>query len=248
MTPLRSILALADFSPKSDNAVVRAAMLAREHGATLRLLHVVAPRRFAAAPAWARQRDDRDPRLDHARSTLAALAARTSSAHSVAAASIVRAGDTLDVIVEEARGADLVVVAAKRSNPLRDFVLRTPTERLLRILQTPMLVVKRAALGDYTEMLVPASAASEGRVLAATLVRARARPGDELVVVPKDSETSRGKFLLGTLAQRLIAQSHCDVLVVPKAPGTSEAKQARAASRAAHAIAASTRAKPRPAG
>jgi len=35
--PLRTIVALAELSPKSDNAVARAALLASEHGATLRL-------------------------------------------------------------------------------------------------------------------------------------------------------------------------------------------------------------------
>jgi nucleotide-binding universal stress UspA family protein len=243
LNPLRSILALADFSPKSDNAIVRAAMLAREHGAALRLLHVVAPRLFAAASVWAPQRDDLELRLESARGTLAALAARTSSSHGVVAACIVRAGDPLDVIVEEARGADLVVVAAKRSNPLRDFVLRAPIERLLRILQTPMLVVKRAAHDGYTEMLVPASAAWQGGVLAAPLVRGHAHSGDELVVVPKDNEASRGTFLLGTLAQRLVAQAHCDVLVVPNAASAGDARRTRAA----RALAANARAKPRPA-
>jgi nucleotide-binding universal stress UspA family protein len=243
---LRSIVVLADFSPKSDNAVVRAAMLAREHGAALRLLHVVAPRRFAPMSVWAPHGDDAEPRLARAQEALAALAARIHASHGVGAECRVRAGETLDTIVEEARSADLVVVAAKRSNPLRDFVLRTPTERLLRLLQTPMLVVKRAALADYTELLVPASAAWQGGVLATPIVREHSGLGDDLVVVPKDNEGARGKFLLGTLAQRLLAHAHCDVLVVPNRAPADAFTRSRAARRAA-ARAMGVRARPRPA-
>ncbi len=125
--PLRSIVAIVDFSPKSDNAVARAALLAREHGASLHLLHVVAPRRFATASLWTPERDDLPVRIERACRALATLAARTATTHGVEASCKVRSGDTLQAILEESRAADLVVVAAKRSNPLRDVVLRTPT-------------------------------------------------------------------------------------------------------------------------
>ena len=72
--PLRSILVLADFSPRSDNAVARAALLAREHGASLHLLHVLAPGRFAVAALRRPKRDDTQLALERARRALAALA------------------------------------------------------------------------------------------------------------------------------------------------------------------------------
>ena len=113
--PLRSILALADFSPKSDNAVARATLLAREHGATLHLLHVVAAtpvRRRDAPQAGARPLSWRSNAPARRSATLASRNARS---HGVSAMCSVRAGDTLHVILEEAQDADLVIVAAKGS-------------------------------------------------------------------------------------------------------------------------------------
>ena len=214
--PLRSILALADFSPKSDNAVARAALLAREHGAQLHLLHVVAPRRRAVAALRRRKRDDAEVALERAALTLAALATRSACTHGVSATCCVRTGDALQVILEGAQGADLVVVAAKRPNPLRDFVLRTPTERLLRIVQRPMLIVKRPALARYGAMLVPGAEAMQGGGVDPAIDDASSE-ADELVVVPKDGQSAMGRFLLGRLAQRLVAQAACDVLLLPTA-------------------------------
>jgi nucleotide-binding universal stress UspA family protein len=226
--PLRTIVALAELSPKSDNAVARAALLAREHGATLRLLHVVAARSFPAASSEAARDDDTTACMERARRALLALAARTASAHRVDADCCVRAGDALQVIVDETRGADLVVVAAKRGNALRDFVLKAPTERLLRIVQRPVLLVKRAALDGYAELLVADTATSHGGVLVESLAHRRdARDGDALVVVRKEARSSMASFLLGTPAQRLVAHASCDVLVLPKAVAAAARKHAR---------------------
>lgn len=243
--PLRSILAIADFSPKSDNAMARAALLAREHGATFRLLHVVAPRRFAAATL---RRPERDLRLvlERAGATLATLSSRIAQSHGVSAACNVRAGDTLEVILEEAQHADLVVLAAKGTNPLRDFVLRTPTERLLRMLRRPVLIVKRPAIAPYAAPLassggaVPESA-PEGAPLGAV------GASEEFVIVAKDGQAAMGTFLLGNLAQRLVAQAACDVLILPTAvadAANGETRDVRGR-RIAFAIDARTRARPK---
>ena len=46
MTPFNLILAATDFSAPANNAVWRAAQLARQHGARLRIVHVVSPAAF----------------------------------------------------------------------------------------------------------------------------------------------------------------------------------------------------------
>jgi nucleotide-binding universal stress UspA family protein len=246
--PLRSILAIADFSPKSDNAVTRAALLAREHGARLHLLHVVAPRMFAAASLWP-ARDDTPLRIERAGRALATLAARTAKAHGIQASCKVRAGDALHVILEESGDADLVVVAAKKRNPLSDVVLKTPTERLLRMLQRPMLVVKRPAHARYAGVLLPAAASSRAGYHDAPTSAARyPGAGDELVVVPKGGHASLGKFLLGSLAQRLVAHASCDVLVLPDEAGAGEHDPAPArAGDAVIALRRRQRTRPKPA-
>jgi len=244
--PLRSILVLADFSPKSDNAVLRAALLAREHGASLHLLHVLAPGRFAVAALRRPRRDDAQKALERARRALAALATRTAEPHGVAAACSVRAGDALQAILEAAHDADLVIVAAKRSNPLRDFVLRTPTERLLRMLQRPVLIVKRPAVARYGATLARAAEAPQGGAAPAAAAESPASGADELVVVAKDGHGAMRTFLLGRLAQRLVAQAACDVLLLPgPAAGTGDREHAIARGRRAKlALDASPRARP----
>ena len=212
---------LADFSPKSDNAVARAALLAREHGTTLHLLHVIAPRRSAAVALRRSKRDEAALALERATLALAAMATRVAAAHGVRATCSVASGEALQAILDGARNADLVVVAAKRTNPLRDFVLRTPTERLLRLLQRPLLIVKRPALGRYDETLVPAADAMRGGSLLQPASGRAAGGGDELAVVAKHRRAALGKFLLGRLAQRLVADATCDVMVLPNAAGES---------------------------
>jgi nucleotide-binding universal stress UspA family protein len=146
----------------------------------------------------------------------------------------VRAGDALEVVVDETRGADLVVVAAKRGNALRDFVLKAPTERLLRIVQRPVLLVKRAALDGYAELLVADTATPHGGVLVESLAqRHEALGGDAVVVVRKEARSSMASFLLGTPAQRLVAHASCDVLVLPRAAAAAARKHARERRRAA---------------
>jgi len=246
--PLRSILALADFSPKSNNAVARAALLAREHGTSLHLLHVVAPRRSVAAALRRPKRDPARLALDQAELALAALAGRVAALHGVDATFSVEAGDPLHAILDKARGADLVVLAAQRSNPLRDFVLRTPTERLLRMLQRPLLIVKRPALARYAGTLVPAADASRGgRLLEPTPGRS-ADDGEELAVVAKHRQAAMAAFLLGRLAQRLVADAACDVLLLPNAVAPRTARPAHDRSRGdTRAIVAPSRDRPKPA-
>ena len=257
MSTLNRILVLADFSPKSDNAVRRAALLARRSGAELHLLHVVGESLPAGLYKWTTARTDSDVRIARVRRTLGALAARISSEHRLNATDTVRAGDAIAEVRALADGMDLVVVAAKRSNPLRDFVLGTPTERLLRILQRPVLVVKLPAEFHYDRALVPmeldchpqallrmlAGALPEAalhlchprkddgraRNLALRTLAEQAASGAELVVVAKDGHSAMGEFLLGSLAQRLVAETRCDVMVVPRASLRSEAVRFAAA-------------------
>jgi nucleotide-binding universal stress UspA family protein len=60
----------------------------------------------------------------------------------------------------------LVVVGAKGANPLRELLLGTPAEGLLRTVRRPLLLVRRAARQPYRRALVPLDfAACSGRAL-----------------------------------------------------------------------------------
>lgn len=289
MSNFKSILAMADFSPSSDNAVSRAGGLASEHDAKLVLLTVVDTSAGKGLNQWLPPRNDTDIKVARATDKLERLAAKVSTAHGVSIERIVAAGDTLEQVRHCAQLSDLVVFGVKRSNPLRDFVFGTPAERLMRMVRRPVLVVKKPAQASYQRVLVPidfsvyseavlrsaiksvpqatlhlchaTSATREDRLRAAAVSeliiessrqRAAARAlerlnslirsvdhrratssvgrgdasrlalevqravGADLIVVGKDGQSAIGDFLLGSVAQRLVSDAQCDVLVIPR--------------------------------
>ena len=297
MSNYASILAMADFSPGSDNAVARAARLASEHGARLVLLTVVDASATKGLHQWLPSRIDIDIKVSRARDNLDRLAAKVVAAQGVSIERIVSVGDTLDQVRQHAEASDLVVFGVKRSNPLREFVFGTPAERLVRMVRRPVLVVKKPVQAAYQRVLVPidfsvyaeavlrsairstphaaihlchapghsrearlraadvpeaiieswrerASAralerldalirsVAHGRATAsvghggASTFALEAQPavGADLIVVGKDGQSAIGDFLLGSVAQRLVSEAQCDVLVIPRAalPGYQE--------------------------
>lgn len=100
MSTLRTILAASDFSFDAHRAARRAALLAREHGATLRLLHVVHPNAAAkAAQQRLRPPLDLDQRVSlDAQRNLDSLAADLSAADLIVEREI-RSGVVLDEIL-----------------------------------------------------------------------------------------------------------------------------------------------------
>ncbi len=289
MSNYASILAMADFSPGSDNAVARAAQLAFEHGARLVLLTVVDASVSTGLHPWLPARIDVDIKVSRARDNLGRLAARVAAAHGVSAELIVSVGDALDRIRQHAEVSDLVVFGVKRSNPLREFVFGTPAERLMRMVRRPALVVKQPVRAPYRRSLVPIDFSvyseavlrfairsvpdaaihlchapgnsREARLRAAdvpeaiienwrerasaralerldALTRSVAHAGvtssvghgsasnfaleaqravdADLIVIGKDGESAIGDFLLGSVAQRLVSDAPCDVLVIPR--------------------------------
>lgn len=135
------VLALVDGSPSAANAAWRAALVARDHGFALHLLH------DAARPAGANE---------------APQVAEALRAHLQVAVHLApTGGDALHAVVQASRGASLLVVGARRGNLLREFVLGTQAERLLRLCRIPVLVVKRPALAGYRRVLVPVDLGAE---------------------------------------------------------------------------------------
>jgi nucleotide-binding universal stress UspA family protein len=137
---MRQILAATDFSGRSRRAVKRAAMLARESGARLTLLHVVD--------------DDRDARLVEAEVALAGTALeemRAELASGVACEARVDRGDPFDGIIRAARdcSAALVVMGEHRRLLLREVFVGTSVERVTRARVAPVLMVNVDPVGPY---------------------------------------------------------------------------------------------------
>lgn len=127
--PLHEVLVITDLAPASTNAVWRAALIAREQGASLRLLHVGGERRRMAQVHEA---------LEDIRKQVHARLGIDSNAE-------VLQGDILPKAISAARAAGLLVLGPRRSNPLREWISGTQAERLIRLCRIPTLVVKRPA-------------------------------------------------------------------------------------------------------
>ena len=153
-TAIRSILVASDFSSEANHAASRAALLAREHDAALRLLTVVREnllaelRRHLGAEADATQR-----LLDGASLDLEALAARL-PAPSQPTERLVRRGDVVTEILAASDHSDLLVLGAHGLSPTRDALIGTTAERLLLKGRRPMLVVRKEPRDAYQRILV----------------------------------------------------------------------------------------------
>lgn len=146
------------------------AMLARASGLRrCELLHVMPE--FALAP-------DLEQRAAAAvEGALEELAGEMRGTHGLACSPHVRSGAVVPEIARAAAEYDLVALGAHGEHPLRDLVLGSSAQRLLRLGTSPVLVVKRPPEGPYRRVLAPVdfSADSEAAVSLDTLPLAGAR-------------------------------------------------------------------------
>jgi nucleotide-binding universal stress UspA family protein len=135
-------------------------------------------------------------------------------------------GDALGATVRAARDAALVVIGSRRGNPLREFVLGTQAERLIRLCRVPVLVVKQAPAGGYRRVLVPVELGPAApRVIAAAARLARAprmevlhalAPGDEMGMRACELPHSVVRRLRRRAAER--AEAALEALIAQAAP------------------------------
>jgi nucleotide-binding universal stress UspA family protein len=143
-----TVLAVCDFSPAAANAAWRAALVARDVGAAVRILHPQPQARVLQKGG-------------HCASTLAQEIAQRLQLPVEAEAV---AGNVLGAAIAAARDAALLVIPSRRGNPLREWIMGTQAERLIRLSRAPVLVAKRPALGSYRKVLVPVELAAAAAV------------------------------------------------------------------------------------
>lgn len=160
MNPPPSLLAATDFSVPARHALERAAQLAAAHpGARLTLTHVISIPMLErlrgvmhnAAPAM-------EARLTEAtEQALAELAARLGAQYACPLDARLCQGAALDAITDLADELqpDLLVMGARGSHFVREFLLGSTTERVLRKTRRPVLAVKQRPHGAYRRVLVP---------------------------------------------------------------------------------------------
>ncbi|RJP71168.1 MAG: universal stress protein [Comamonadaceae bacterium] len=133
-----SILAVSDLTPASEHALERAALLARQHQAVLRLAHFAEGRHnfFSDPVARLTQRSRQ-------------LARRHGiEAHALAAST------SLDDLMHEARAASLLVMAPMEQRSWKTFHLGTTLDQVMQGSHCPLLLVKHAPRGPYQRVLV----------------------------------------------------------------------------------------------
>lgn len=192
------LLCATDLSSRSDRAVRRAAILAKETGAELVLLSVVDDDRPELLLASER-RDVTRQLADQARGMpeMQGLNPRLR----------VEVGDPFDAIIRAAdeEKADLVVMGEHRRRLLRDMFIGTTIERVMRLGGRPVLMVNRPSERPYLQVL----AAVDISEPSASALRAAIRLGfakrGELTVFHAFLQPGRGSMVLAGLTSEAIA-------------------------------------------
>lgn len=145
---LSRILVATDLSPRAQKAIARAIMLAAEQGAALTILHVLT----AETGNKVRQRQvalqvEKDLRRD---------IATLSSAQDGRATIRVVTGTAFVEIIRRARqeAADLILVGAHGAQFIKDLLVGTTMEKIVRKGDRPVLAVKRPVRAPYHRVLV----------------------------------------------------------------------------------------------
>jgi nucleotide-binding universal stress UspA family protein len=87
--------------------------------------------------------------------SLAEIVSGVAAARPHRVSALLRTGSLVDEILSAVAQADMLVLGARGSNPLRDFIVGTTAERLLRKCGKPALIVKQPAAAPYQRVLVP---------------------------------------------------------------------------------------------
>ena len=206
MTHLHTLLATTDLSAPSRHAAQRAAMLASETGARLELLHVLEKDAFDDLQ---RIFKDQDAALagrirDQARDALSQLATDIGEPLGVTAGLHLEEGAVLETITTQTDRLDasLLVLGARGTDFMRQWLLGATAERLLRKIRRPILAVKQPPHDRYRKVLVPVdfSAWSLG---ALRLARAVA-PTAELTLMHAFELPYEGKLRLAFVEEKTI--------------------------------------------
>ena len=155
MTSFTSILAATDFSVDGNNAVRRAALLAHELGAHLRILHVLSVTGYKPLRDWFPPTLDFDLKAAQARDALRRQAVEISGAYDLTASVEVAVGDPFEALMQASEHVDLVVLGQRRHGRLKGLLLGRTVDRMLRICRRPVLIVKTPVQGSYRRVLVP---------------------------------------------------------------------------------------------
>lgn len=204
MPSMSPIVAATDFSSDANRAVLRAALIARQQGAELHLLHVTAPLALypgqdvgpadsAAIPAALGEQVEASARVLRERYDIPVhVARRIGRAHSQIA----------DYATEV--GAGLVVAGARGRSPLLRLLLGSTAWRLLRVCRGPVLIVRGEPVAPYGRVLAAVDFFPHSRVVVEWASRLAADGGLRLLhaLEPLDESGLRAKGVDGAVIKQ----------------------------------------------
>ena len=163
---MRTILVATDFSTRSDRALRRAVLLARQLEAELRLVHVVDPDR----PARLVEAERREAEL-----LLAELAETCCREDRVGCSFELRLGEAFEGVLAAAAdsGAELIVLGPPRRQLLRGVLTGTTAERVIRAGALPVLVASGVPAAPYRRVLLASDLSPGAKAAALAAVRLR---------------------------------------------------------------------------
>ena len=143
---MKKILVATDFSERSDRALRRAILLARQYNSEIQLIHVVdddQPRRIV------------DTERNEVSTLLRQMAATTQDVDGVTCETrVILASPFVGIARAVADAApDLLVIGSHRRQVLRDVFIGTTAERTIRLVDCPVLMVNAPPTGLYRRVL-----------------------------------------------------------------------------------------------
>jgi nucleotide-binding universal stress UspA family protein len=156
---MKTIMLATDFSERSDRALRRATLLARQAGAALSIVHVVdddQPRRIV------------DSERDAASDLLSELRNTVRTVDGIACETRIVMADPFAGIAMAAgeEAPDLLVIGPHRRHALRDVFTGTTAERTIRAVTCPVLMANAPPVGPYGHVMLTTDL-SEGAARAA---------------------------------------------------------------------------------
>lgn len=158
MTVIKKILVATDFSAPARHAVMRAAHLSKQHDGELHITHVIEPSLTEHLKVLLKLNDTQthDHAHKNAELKLNALMISVHEQYAVNPNLSINAGSLLPTLAKtvEQIGVDLLVLAAKGEDFIRNWTIGSTAERLIRMLNCPMLVVKQSIQVRYQRVMI----------------------------------------------------------------------------------------------
>jgi len=158
MIALRCLVAATDLSAPARRAADRAAMIARCASSSLTLVHAVSGSALDELRRWLDTGGGGEQSLlDDVLGRLRDLACQLRNEYEISVDDLVVIGRNVDEIVRVARErrADLVVTGTLGSGFLRNRLVGSTAERIVRTSSQPVLMVRHAPREPYRRVLVP---------------------------------------------------------------------------------------------